>query len=174
MTYSIGMRAPERAELADTLPDGHDDNAFYADPDLGDDEAAPGYISPQAVRRALDLIGDDSLNGEQAAVSLGRCVTTTKQWLTPETASRDDAERTLAYLHAGGRLDLHGMARIAFDATHVYVNGRSRPLAGRCGPIVGQICSTRQLHGRLPGDDEVAGLLLWMLETGAFELNGKT
>jgi hypothetical protein len=80
----------------------------------------------------------------------------------------------LAYLRNGGRIDVHGMARIAFDATHVYVNGRSRPHSGRFGPIVGQVCATRQLHGPVPVDDEVAELLQWMLETGAFELNGKT
>ena len=115
MTYSIGMRAPELADLATTLPDVHDHTAFYADPDLATDEAAPGYISPLAVDRALALLSDERITRDAAAKSLGCCVTMTKQWLTPESATPAEAERMLHRVRSGGRLDVHGMARIAFD-----------------------------------------------------------
>jgi 50S ribosomal protein L16 3-hydroxylase len=173
MTYSIGMRAPELADLAPSLPDDRESNRFYTDPDLALDEATPGYISPRAIERARELIADPGDHDDRVALSLGRCVTTTKQWLTPETASRDEAERMLAAVRHGGRLAVHGMSRIAFDSHHVFVNGRSRALAPETNSLVERICETREFHGPAPQNPRDAELLLWMLETGAFDLSGK-
>ena len=173
MTYSIGMRAPEIADLAPALPDDREDNGFYTDPDLAIDETVPGYISERAAERARKLIADDGIPGEQTALTLGRCVTTTKQWLTPETVPRGDAERILAASGSGGCLKVHGMSRIAFDNEHAYVNGRSHRLPAAALPILERICRTRDLRGPVPGDPDVVALLLWMLETGAFEVSGK-
>ena len=173
MTYSIGMRAPEIADLAPALPDDRDDNAFYTDPDLAIDESSPGFISQRAIERARKLINDDRIPGNRVALALGRCVTTTKQWLTPETVSRDDAERILAALGSGSRLEIHGMSRIAFDKQHAYVNGRCHALPAGAIPVLERLCRIRQLRGPVPADPDVVALLLWMLETGAFEVSGK-
>lgn len=173
MTYSIGMRAPELAELAPTLPDACEHNAFYEDPDLTPDEARPGYISRRAIQRACNLVSDDGNDGSRTAVALGRCVTATKQWLTPATLSRNDADRILAMVNRGGRLDVHGMARIAFDDEHVYVNGRSRRRAHGAAALLEELCRTRRFRGPVPDDNSAVELLAWMLEAGAFEADGK-
>jgi ribosomal protein L16 Arg81 hydroxylase len=173
MTYSIGMRAPEFADLSPGLSDDRSENVFYTDPDLAIDEALPGYISARAIERARELISDNGDAGDRTALALGRCVTTTKQWLTPDTMSTDDAEHVLAGVRDGGRLEVHGMSRIAFDENHVFVNGRSRALSPETTPVVERICRTREFRGPVPDDREVVGLLMWMLETGALEVNGK-
>ena len=152
MTYSIGMRAPEFADLAPSLPDELDHNAFYEDPDLAIDEVAAGYISRRAIERAGIMIHDDGTDPDRTAVALGRCVTTTKQWLTPETMARDNARPILANLGAGSRLAVHGMARIAFDADHVYVNGRSRAHTAGTTTAIAKLCRSRQFRGPDPGD----------------------
>lgn len=173
MTYSIGMRAPQLTDLAPSLPDAAEDNPFYADPDLAGDEAHPGYISRRASERAFRLIDDDHVTRDDAALSLGRCVTTTKQWLTPDTVARDEAERVLANLHRRGRLEVHGMARLAYDATHVYVNGRSCPRSSGMTSRLAELCRSRVWRGPPPEDAGWVELLLWMIETGAFETSGK-
>ncbi|MDH5622079.1 MAG: cupin domain-containing protein, partial [Gammaproteobacteria bacterium] len=45
MTYSIGMRAPQVADLLPAPGDRGDGQRFYCDPDLAVDEAVPGSIS---------------------------------------------------------------------------------------------------------------------------------
>jgi len=173
MTYSIGMRAPQLADLAATLPDDDAGTTFYSDPDLALDEAAPGYISPRAIERALDLLGEDRDAVAATAVRLGRCVTSTKDWLTPETPTDEETKAALQRLRAGGRLEVHGMARIAHDAGHVYVNGRSHALDPAAVPVLEEICRTRQLAGRLANEKSARELPEWMLRSGAFEIPGK-
>ena len=173
MTYSIGMRAPELVDLAPALPDDSTLNAFYEDPDLAADETAPGYISRRAIERARQLVADEQMSVEQIALALGRCVTTTKQWLTPDSVTRNEAEGILAGVTAHRTLNVHGMARIAFDKAQAYVNGRSRALTPDGALVLEKICRSRQLGGPVPDDAEVVELLLWMLETGAFEVSGK-
>ncbi|MDX1406091.1 MAG: cupin domain-containing protein, partial [Woeseiaceae bacterium] len=71
MTWSIGMRAPNLAELkagAERLLEQEnvdigslspgDADVFYADPDLAVDEAEPGMIAHAAVQRAGRLLGN--------------------------------------------------------------------------------------------------------------------
>jgi 50S ribosomal protein L16 3-hydroxylase len=140
MTYSIGMRAP----------------SFYADPDLQVEEAVPGYLSPAARKRA-----------GRHADELGLRVTETKEWLAPERPTTDDVD---ALLH-GSRpaLRLHGMARLAYDDEHVYLNGRCRNLPADDRDGVATLCRERRLARNTrssPGDS----ILRWMLHNGAFEL----
>lgn len=172
MTYSIGMRAPQFAELADSLPDGDGGNVFYCDADLSLDEVAPGRISRRAVARAVDLVGNAAKDYDGIAAALGRCVTTTKQWLTPEMLNDEDAASALSHFTAGGRLEVHGMARIAWDANRVYVNGRCHDYAPAAGPLVERICQTRHLAGPADPCKTTRGLLNWMLRAGAFEIPG--
>ena len=91
ITYSVGMRAPQLSDLGGELPDDESENPFYGDPDLAADESRPGYISPRAIARAVALTG---ASGDERIVAraLGRSVTATKEWLTPEGAS--DGEST--------------------------------------------------------------------------------
>ena len=138
LTYSIGMRAP----------------SFYADPDLRLSEVRPGYISPDARRRA----GVD-------AASLGCIVTELKQWLRPDSPCDQDIAGMLA---APKALRLHGMTRIAFDDETVYINGEARPLAEADRGPVASLCEHRGLDRATAArlDEHV---LRWLLAQGAFE-----
>jgi 50S ribosomal protein L16 3-hydroxylase len=170
ITYSIGMRAPQLTDLGGTLPDREGENLFYKDPDLDASEARPGYISVAAVTRAQQLLGE----GDHAAVAtlLGRFATLTKDWIRPETVSRDEAKSLLAAMGNRVSLPVHGMARLAFDERNVYVNGSVRALPAECRKLVAGLCATRHLRMGSRTDGERADLLLWLLESGAFEIPG--
>ena len=172
MTYSIGMRAPQLADLEAPLPDDDCADAFYADPDLSPDEALPGHISRQAVGRALKPPGRGDEDYGSMAQALGRSVTTTKEWLTPEPVADEDAESALCDLREGGRLEVHGMARIAWDQDRVYVNGRSHKVSPTDSALIVELCRTRKLAGPIEGDENTADLLKWMVRIGAFEIHG--
>lgn len=168
ITYSIGMRAPQLSDLGGALPDAQIKNPFYEDPDLSVSEARPGYIAPQAAARAARLSGRDD-DPAAVASALGRFVTETKTWLRPEPASADDVRRCL---DRRLRLEVHGMARIAWDDCNIYVNGRCRQLASGEAAIVEEICRARGVPRRSAAQRSARALLGWMLETGAFELPG--
>jgi 50S ribosomal protein L16 3-hydroxylase len=173
ITYSIGMRAPQLSDLDASLPDDAGDNRFYGDPDLALEEVSPGRISRRAVRRALELLGrgDDDL--DRTSLALGRCVTSTKEWLTPEPTDDDEATTALGALRNGGTFRVHGMARIAWDADRVYVNGHCRKLPPASIVLIERLCRTRVLAGPLDGDESTLELLGWMLKAGALEIHGK-
>ena len=141
ITYSIGMRAP----------------AFYADPDLRISEVRPGYISPQA-RSRTGCHADE----------LGPGVTELKQWLQPDRPEAAAIAEILADRSARRRLRLHGMARIAYDDSTVYVNGAARALEDAERAAVASLCERRRLDRASVvtlGD----ACLQWLLEQGAFE-----
>lgn len=168
ITYSIGMRAPQLSDFGGPLPDTQGDNPFYEDPDLRVAETRPGYISTQAISRAARLVNKPDQRRD-VANTLGQFVTTTKAWLRPDGAS---PEETRECLRRRLRLAVHGMARIAWDDCNVYVNGRSRRLDTGDATIVEDICRHRGLPGRSPAFRATPELLIWMLESGAFEIPG--
>ena len=169
MTYSIGMRAPQAAELD---PDCSDALAgeFYRDPGLTPDEACPGYLSTAAIRRAQRLLRLPDDRRDEAATALGRFATRTKAWLEPETADPDDVGSLLAALDKGLRFDLHGMARIAFDDRRLYVNGSDVRVPADCRDRLREICDSRSLSGRTSAAPEYRALIGWMFAHGAFEI----
>ena len=127
-TYSIGMRAPTRAELragADRVlgaePGGDvPDEAFYEDDDLIAHEAEPGEINARALQRVAN---QRLLDGISAPVDLARvlgCVATDpKAWLMPEPIPPNATPDRI-----------HGMARLAWasvaGADLVFANGAER------------------------------------------------
>jgi hypothetical protein len=107
---------------------------------------------------------------ERVAVALGRFVTETKDWITPETLTDDDTEQLLNELQRGAKLDIHGMARIAFDDSNLYVNGRNRALPGDARQVVAEICARRKYSGTASATLAWQNCLKWMLKAGAFEI----
>ena len=172
ITYSIGMRAPQLSHLSEHLPDLESCDPFYADPDLDACEARPGYISAAAVDRAMRLLSAKSGARASIARSLGKFVTQTKQWLTPETPDAADADLALETLAAGGKLEVHGMARIAWDDARLYVNGRDLELPVSSAEVIGEICRSRLLRGPLSACDDLRESVTWMIRAGAFEIPG--
>jgi 50S ribosomal protein L16 3-hydroxylase len=172
ITYSIGMRAPQFSDLVDEFPDEEACNPFYSDPDLTIDEALPGYIAPAAARRAAGLINAPGSQQELVATSLGKCATEPKDWITPDLPDTDAVDAALRRLADGGKLDVHGMARLAWDDTHVYANGRHTRTSSALRDFIAGICRTRELGGPLPADPDVLILADWMLRSGAFDIPG--
>lgn len=140
MTYSIGMRAPQ----------------YYGDPDLELSEVVPGYISKAALDRA----------GEQTT-ELGRTVTDVKEWLRPEPPDEGTVKQLLE--KPSQKLELHGMARVAYDEDHVYVNGKHRKVTEKERAAVAELCARRSLDSTtlvaLSPD-----LVSWLASKGAFEI----
>ncbi len=171
MTYSIGMRAPQLSDLAAELPDSASVDPFYEDPDLAIHEAG-GRISDEAVRRASNLLASAGAERDDVAMALGRFVTQTKDWMTPDIATPEEADSVLDGLDCGMSIEVHGMARMASDGTSAYVNGRCRRLPAGTAGFFQDLCTARRLRGPLPGTAGHAELVRWMLESGAFELTG--
>ncbi len=170
ITYSIGMRAPQLSDLADELPDVERENPFFTDADLELDEIVAGYISASSVRRAMHLLHSKDDEFEHVAVALGRFVTETKDWITPETLSDEEAASAFMALKRGARLDVHGMARIAHDERNLYVNGRCMALPPDARPLVKKICANRHYSGSAHAAAAWPDCLTWMLTMGAFEI----
>jgi len=170
MTYSVGMRAPQLSDLVDELPDVEGQNPFYLDPDLGVHESQPGHISRESAQRAVRFLNAPSEDCESVACSLGRFVTETKDWITPETLTREEAQDVLTRLRTNARLVVHGMARIAYDDRNLYVNGRSLPTSADIASLVTEICTRRRISKRAITSISRRKCLEWMLEMGAFEI----
>lgn len=170
MTYSIGMRAPQLSDLADELPDVESRNPFYTDPDLAMHESRPGYISRESAQRASHFLEAPGEDLDTIANSLGRFVTETKDWITPETLTDEEAQGVLQALRSGTRLEVHGMTRIAYDELNLYVNGRSLALSADIVPLVTELCATRRISERAISSNARRDCMEWMLKMGTFEI----
>lgn len=140
MTYSIGMRAPH----------------YFSDPDLELSEVSPGYIS----RAALDRAGE-------SMSKLGKDVTELKEWLRPEIPDRGTIEQLLE--KPSPRLEMHGMARVAYDDHHVYVNGQKRQITEQERAALAGLCRRRCLDRALMAAFSPE-LFAFMVASGAFEI----
>ena len=174
ITYSIGMRAPQLSDLLTRLPDTAQLNPFYADPELGVSESVPGLISDEAVERALLLAALPNTERAQIAEALGRYVTQTKEWLTPDAPGGDEARSILDSLTRGTKLAVHGMARIAWDAGNIYVNGACMVRPDSDSRWLESICANREMVVPRKLRPASTKCLIWMLEKGAFDLPEKS
>ena len=173
ITYSIGMRAPQLSDLLAGLPDTEQLNPFYTDADLVVTESRPGFISPESVDRALRLVNQAEQNRDRVAEALGRYVTQTKEWITPDRASTDEAKTVVRSVSQGTKMSLHGMARIAWDETNVYVNGACLRRGGTSSAWLESLCAHRGLGGPASLPAESVESLIGMLKKGAFDLPEK-
>ncbi len=171
MTYSIGMRAPALQELAAMLG-LHDDtiDGMYMDPDLSVDEAHPGYLSSNAVRRAETLLGLSRRADAGTAVALGRLITRPKDWLHPEGASADEIDALLTGAAKCSYLNVHGMALLAFDDNNLFANGENLPIAVGAVDMAGELCVTRRLKWSSIRRSDYYEAVAWMLAQGVFEI----
>lgn len=170
ITYSIGMRAPQRSDLLAGLPDSSQENPFYIDPDLAPGESVPGCIAPAAIERAMRLVGMTNGDRHRIAETLGRYVTQPKDWIAPDKADSAEAAGVVHALTRGLTLRVHGMARIAWDDRNLYVNGACRPRSGTDSSWLESICARRSVSGTRSLSPELLDCLKWMLQEGAFEL----
>jgi 50S ribosomal protein L16 3-hydroxylase len=186
VTYSIGMRAPNAAELACgaeriykeaggiSITDASE-AVFYTDADLLAEEAEPGRISARAVERLKDqCLPGHSLSDEQIATILGSVNTDTKAWLTPETLSRNQAAEFLDQAAGQSGLPVHGMARIAYfnsGSTRLFfANGYVLQLGEHEITIAHELCAGRRVCLEGLGDgSETRDLLRWLIAKGVID-----
>jgi 50S ribosomal protein L16 3-hydroxylase len=174
LTYSIGMRAPQLSDLGRESPAPAHGSPFYADPDLAPDEAQPGRISVRAVERALRQLERSPDDTAQVAALLGRSVTETKAWLSPEGIGEAEARALLADSSPGVTCPVHGMARVAFDERNAYVNGRSHPLPPGGVDLMASMCRERRLDPSAVCNRHLAELVIWILVSGGLEILGNS
>lgn len=194
MTYSIGMRAPKLVEFIATFErlfenqpsEGialADTNAFYEDPDLTANEGRPGLISERALARVRNCFEiQAAVSARQLAAAFGSLITDPKAWLAPETTGNKVARKTLDRLHAGYKLQMHGMARVAYTAPAqgslvpplLFANGFYREIDPALVDFVAEFCNLRAVegHGCKPGISStgVRKLLEWLITRGVFDL----
>ena len=143
MTYSVGFRIPNRAELARELLQRMADDAedqvgvsLYRDPHQAALEQ-PAEIPPQMLDFARQALTDALKDTQAVSRGLGEYLTEPKPnvWF-------DEPERSQV-ISSGVRLDRR--TRMMFDAKHVFINGESYVASGRDAVIIRKLANTRLL-----------------------------
>ncbi|MDA9918596.1 cupin domain-containing protein [Erythrobacter sp.] len=154
MTYSIGFRAPSRAELvenwADELVDGMQDQDRYTDPELTKQDN-PGEIGPEAISRLHGMITEKMLDRDSFMRWFGRYNTSAKNpdidWRPHISASVDEIAQSLA---EGAPLIRNPASRFSFmretSATILlFVDGECFPCEGERAVFARSLCGQPQL-----------------------------
>ena len=143
MTYSVGFRIPNRAELARELLQRMADDAedqvgvsLYRDPHQAALEQ-PAEIPVQMLDFARQALTDALKDTQAVSRGLGEYLTEPKPnvWF-------DEPERPQV-ISSGVRLDRR--TRMMFDAQHVFINGESYVASGRDAVIIRKLANTRLL-----------------------------
>lgn len=153
MTYSIGFRAPSRAELlgayVDDLLAGMTDDDRYADPGLKQ-QANPGEITPEAIS-ALHAMMTQALTGKTAfARWFGEYSSTPKypdmDWRPEEPIT---VERLREAFADGSRLVRNPASRFSFvregAAVMLFVDGESHECTGETAALARALCASEQI-----------------------------
>ena len=137
MTFSIGFRAPSRAEMladfAGLLVQPDDRRQHYTDPDLKP-TAHPGELTAAARTWARAMLRSRLHPADEALdIWFGRYVTETKPWLKPQPPRRRCGAATFKARLAQGRgLRWHPAIRVAWfrgrGDCHLFVDGEHHPL----------------------------------------------
>lgn len=151
MTYSIGFRIPNRAELARELlqrlaEDAEDavGVALYKDPNQPAVDQ-PAEIPPQMLAFAQNALREALRDPQAFARGLGEYMTEPKSNVWFETdESRHDSP--LAGLGKGVRLDRR--TKMMFDEQHIFINGESYVAAGRDAALMRQLANQRSLDAK--------------------------
>jgi len=186
VTYSIGMRAPSKAELQYGAERIYGDkiepfassveDVFYTDADLRLAEAEPGRISASTIQRlrAQELLSK-GFSDKQLATILGSVVTDTKAWLTPDKPTGEELAQIVGRHVNNSTLAVHGMARIAFcdlaGVTLLFANGFVSELSRPDIQVARELCSSRQVCAKaISGTGKTAELIEWLALKGVFDL----
>ena len=163
MTYSIGFRAPARAELAQELLVRLAEDAGDADegkPLLYRDAGQEAVAQPAHIPAGLHEFAREALSRALAQPlvlerALGEYLTEPKPsvWFEPGDAG---------VMLEGVRLDRK--SRMMYDAQHIFINGESYRAAGRDATLMRRLADERQLTARelaRASDDALELLSSW-------------
>ena len=146
MTYSVGFRVPERADLARELLVrlADEDDEGCAKPVLYRDGKQPAVHQPAEIPATLHAFARDALEralAEPRALerALGEYLTEPKAnvWFEPGD-SRAMLEQVV----------LDRRTRMMYDADHIFINGESYRAAGADAALMRQLADQRQLDRR--------------------------
>ncbi len=148
MTYSIGFRIPNRAELARELlqrlaEDAEDEVgvSLYRDPNQPAVEQ-PAQIPTQMLAFAQQALQDALKDSHALARGLGEYMTEPKPnvWFD----ASDEAAQGPTDLVAGG-VKLDRRTKMMFDEQHIFINGESFIAAGRDATLMRRLANQRIL-----------------------------
>ena len=154
MTYSVGFRIPNRAELARELLQRLAEEAeeevgvsLYRDPDQPAVDQ-PAEIPARMLEFAQDALKDALQDSRALARGLGEYMTEPKPnvWFEARTVSVKDRQTLQS---RGIRLDRR--TRMMFDAHHIFINGESFSASGRDAISMRALANARMLSGREVG-----------------------
>jgi 50S ribosomal protein L16 3-hydroxylase len=183
MTYSIGFRAPSRAELiggwCDDLVAGLADDARYEDPGLAA-QANPGEISAAALAALHAMVTESLTDREAFARWFGKFTTTRKypdiDWQPEEPMKLGELRDLLA---SGLPLIRNPASRFSFirgeeEALSLYVDGELFASAGQIARFAEQLCAHDTIvpESSVIQSDEAMALIAQLYNQGsvAFEL----
>jgi 50S ribosomal protein L16 3-hydroxylase len=182
MTYSIGFRAPSRAELiegwSEHLADTMAEDDRYADPGLVP-QPNPGEITAPAIDRLHAMVMEALSDRDAFARWFGSHNSLPKyaeaDWRPEEPIGR---EVVRALLEEGVPLSRNPASRFAFirqqgAAILLFVDGDCHDCAGDAAQLAEQLCAARTLvvEPRLAGSAAVVTLIATLIDQGslAFE-----
>lgn len=155
MTYSVGFRAPSRAELiahwCDHLLAELADDDRYADPDLLA-QSNPGEIAPAALDRLHTMVSE-KLNDRAGFARWFGGFTSTPKYpdadYTPEDAVGTNALRKA--LERGATLERNPASRFAFvrtgaDTLTLFVDGDGIDCTGETATLAEQLCAQTRIE----------------------------
>ncbi len=148
MTYSVGFRIPNRAEIArellQRLAEDAEDSvgvSLYRDPDQLA-VAQPAEIPPKMLEFAQDALRDALKDSQAFARGLGEYMTEPKPSVWFDTVEPSDGLAQALHLQ-GCRLDRR--SRMMFDAKHIFINGESFTASGRDAALMHRLANERVL-----------------------------
>ena len=178
MTYSIGFRAPSRAELIEGWTDevlGElSDDDRYADPGLHT-QSNPGEILPEALLELQRMVTERLLDAESFARWFGRYSSTRKypevDW-RPDKALTEKAQRKA--LVKGAELERNPASRFAFlaqdaDAVLLFVDGECYACSAEVALFARRLCAQERLVAdpALAGCDDAVALIVQLYNQGS-------
>ncbi|MDT0506961.1 cupin domain-containing protein [Novosphingobium sp. MMS21-SN21R] len=175
MTYSVGFRAPSRAELVEGWSEhqaermAEDDR--YADPDLVQ-QAQPGEITPAALDRLHGLVTDALSDRAAFARWFGEYNSLPKydsDWRPEQPVG---AQAVAAQLAQGVPLVRNPAARFAFirqgdGALVLFADGQSFDCAGDTAVLAEQLCAGRSVTVDHPASEAVLTLIAALIDQGS-------
>lgn len=173
MTYSVGFRAPSRAELiggwCDDVVAGLDDDDRYGDAGLAP-QANPGEISAQALASLHAMVSEKLADREAFARWFGRYTTTRKypeiDWSPEEPL---EAKELRAMLASGAALLRNPASRFSFvgagpGTVMLFVDGECYECAGETAAFAEALCAQSRI---VLVPDAANGLALTLYNQGS-------
>ena len=149
MTYSIGFRAPAKAELArDLLQRLADDAADEVRAAMYRDAGQAATGAPAEIPASLWAFAQEALreamkNADTLARALGESLT------EPKSSVWFDAAEVPRLRGGQGGTQLDRRSKMMFDARHIFINGESFLASGRDAALMRQLANQRLLSAEV-------------------------